>query len=230
MWRGAYTNWKIQNRTAFLCARRLFCTRLMKYQHFRHHELQAYFFYSYFQWNTNILAQWECAPVCWHVLGYGRHFFVTRLREYQHFRFWRFLSFTKVSIFPRKYQHFLYFELKLYKSINISKEISIVLRYVDLMTLFGGVEGQVPFLARGVFVTRPMVFQWFWHMSSTPKRVAVKNHCFYTGFISKMKSLAYFCLASWVGLKAPFVTPVLRHALKPQRGSKYYGETSLFAL
>ena len=95
---------------------------------------------------------------------------------------------------------------------------------------FWGAETQVAFFARGVFSTRLMVFQWFWGMCSATFNGVVKNHCFYTGFISKMKSLAYFCLASWVGLKAPFVTHVLRHALKPQRGSKYYGETSLSAL
>ena len=67
------------------------------------------------------------------------------------------LSFTKVSIFPRKYQHFLYFEFKLYKSINISKEISIVLRYVDLIKhfqTFWGAETQVAcFCARRFFHT-----------------------------------------------------------------------------
>ena len=150
--------------------------------------------------------------------------------KYQHFRFWRFLSLTKVSIFPRKYQHFLNFHVKLLQNCFISNVLATVLRYADLMTLFRCVECQAPLFARGAFVTRPMVFQWFWHMGSATCDAVVKNHCFYTGFISKMKSLAYFCLASWVGLKAPFVTLVLRHALKPQRGSKYYGETSLLAL
>ena len=57
-----------------------------------------------------------------------------------------------------------------------------------------------------------------------------KKTMFYTGFISKMKSLAYFGLASWKGLRARFVRDVLLVALKPKRGSTYYPETSFFAL
>ena len=41
------------------------------------------------------------------------------------------------------------------------------------------------------------------------------------GFISKMKSLAYFCLASWRGFGARFVRVVLPVALKPPRKSKF---------
>ena len=47
----------------------------------------------------------------------------------------------------------------IYKSINISKEISIVLRYVDLIKHFGALKPKLLVFARGVFSTRLMVFQ-----------------------------------------------------------------------
>ena len=138
----------------------------------------------------------------------------------------------------------------IYKSINISKEIITfpVFRIEALQKYqyfqgninsfavcrfdqtFWGAEAQVVFFCARRFFHTSNGFSMILRHVQCNKNGVVKNHCFYTGFISKMKSLAYFCLASWVGLKAPFVTLVLRHALKPQRGSKYYGETSLLAL
>jgi len=138
----------------------------------------------------------------------------------------------------------------IYKSINISKEITTfpVFR-IEALQKYQYFQGNINCFAVRRFADP---FRGRWRSSSFfcarrvchtsngfsmilthvkyPEKGRGENHCFYTGFISKMKSWAYFCLASWVGLKAPFVTPVLRHALKPQRGSKYYGETSLLAL
>ena len=178
----------------------VFCTRLMKYWHFRHHEVHAYFFYSFFQWNINIFGLYgnvhPCADVC---SDMGANFCHTSNEI---------LTFL-ISEVMQLIQNYQYFQ----GNINCFA----VRRFADPFR--GRWRSSSFFCARRVCHTSNGFSMILTHVKY-PEKGRGENHCFYTGFISKMKSLAYFCLASWVGLKAPFVRDVFSVALKPQRGSK----------
>ena len=68
------------------------------------------------------------------------------------------------------------------------------------------------------------------HTRGATSDAMLQNHCFHTGFVRKMESLAHFGLAVCGGLKARLVSALLSIALKPPRGSNSLAEPSLLAL